>query len=200
MKPILIDLPLPILTDRLLLKPPTPGDGVCLNEAIIETYDQLRDTMPWAQHKPTINDSEEFVRLAAANWILKNDTEPYLPLFIFDRSTNLFLGAIGFHHIKWHVPVCEIGYWLRASYQKKGIMTEAANALTRYAFDELLMERVEIRCDITNASSKKIPERLGFIREAVLKKHRRNIDGNISDTLLYARYDKKELPPLEVTW
>ena len=35
MKPILINLPMPILTPRLLIRPPQVGDGVVLNEAII---------------------------------------------------------------------------------------------------------------------------------------------------------------------
>jgi hypothetical protein len=47
--------------------------------------------MPWAKEKPSIDDSEEFVRQGAANWILKNNDEPYLPLFKFDRKTNQFI-------------------------------------------------------------------------------------------------------------
>jgi hypothetical protein len=37
-KPILIDLPMPIITSRLLIRPPQIGDGVALNAAIIESF------------------------------------------------------------------------------------------------------------------------------------------------------------------
>lgn len=39
MKPILLDLPMPIITPRLLLRPPQPGDGIALNAAVSESYD-----------------------------------------------------------------------------------------------------------------------------------------------------------------
>ncbi len=42
MKPILIDLPMPILTPRLLIRPPRVDDGIELNEAVIESFETLR--------------------------------------------------------------------------------------------------------------------------------------------------------------
>lgn len=189
MKPILLDLPMPITTSRILLRPPQLGDGVALNAAVLESFDNIRSYMPWAQTKPSIEESEIFVRQAAANWILKNDVEPYLPIFIFDLKDNTLLGATGYHHINWQVPCLEIGYWLRNSYTGQGYMTESVNALTEYAFKELHMKRVAITCDIENVRSKKIPERLGFTLEATLKASRvKPITGEVSDTLVYARY------------
>jgi len=132
-KPILLDLPMPITTPKLLLRPPQVGDGVVVNAAVLETFDLLHPVMPWAQTKPTVDESEEYVRQAAANWILKNDAEPYLPLFMFNKDNGQFIGGTGFHHINWSVPCLEIGYWIRSQYAGQGLMTEAVNALTRYA-------------------------------------------------------------------
>ena len=62
-------------------------------------------------------------------------------------------------------------------------------------------EPLEIRCDINNIRSKKIPERLGFELEATLKKNRLNPQTKIpSDTLVYARFNADNLPNLSVTW
>jgi len=55
MKPILLDLPVPIITPRLLLRPPQPGDGIALNAAVSESYDNIRHTMPWAKERPSDN-------------------------------------------------------------------------------------------------------------------------------------------------
>lgn len=201
MKPILIDLPMPIITPRILLKPPQLGDGVVLNAAVLESFDNIRHTMPWAKEKPSLEESEEFVRQSAANWILKKDEEPYLPLFIFDKKDNNFIGATGFHHITWEVPCLETGFWISNQYLEHGFMTEAVNALTQYAFKQLGVRRIAMTCDIDNIRSRKIPERLGFHLEATLKANRvKPITGDISNTLVFARYDLHNLPELAVTW
>ena len=79
-------------------------------------------------------------------------------------------------------------------------MTEGINAVTQYAVNQLGIKRIEIRCDINNIRSKKIPERLGYHLEAILKSDRIDSSGKISDTLLYVRHNLNDLPPLDVTW
>jgi len=200
MKPILLDFPVPIITPRLMLKPPQVGDGAVINEAVLESFEELQQFMPWAKEKPSIDDSEEFARQAAANWILKNNVEPYLPLSIFDKKTNRFIGNTGYHHFDWAVPCIEIGYWIRNSYVGQGLMTEAVNAITQYAFKQLGMKRIAITCDANNVRSKKIPERLGYQLESIVKSNRVNISGKISDTLVFAKHDLEGLPKMVVTW
>ena len=112
-----------------------------------------------------------------------------------------FMGAVTYHHMDWRVPAMELGYWLRKSKQNQGIMTEAVHALTRYAFFELKVKRLEIRCDVLNDRSKKIPERLGYHLESQLKWARINTETNqLSDTLVYVRHDLENLPNLPVQW
>jgi RimJ/RimL family protein N-acetyltransferase len=201
MKPILLDLPVPIITPRLILRPPQIGDGVVVNEAILESFAILNESVLWAKEKPSVEDSEEFVRQAAANWILKNNDEPYLPLFIFNKETKQFVGGTGYHHYDWNVPSIETGYWIRKSCSGKGLMTEAVNAITQYAFKQLGVKRITITCDKDNIRSGKIPERLGFTLEGTLKANRRKpLTNEISDTLIYSRYNLNGLPDLNVTW
>lgn len=193
-KPILIDLKMPIITENLIIRPPETGDGKLLFKAVEESYTATENPMPWTKTIKKLDDSEEFVRECEANWILKKDIEPYLPLFIFKKGTMLLLGIVGFHHINWHIPSLEIGYWLRSSERKKGIMIEAVNALTIYAFKEIHVKRIEIRCDILNIKSKAIPEKLGYQLEATLKNHRiSSYTNKLSDTLIYSRTDIKDL-------
>lgn len=200
MKPILLNLPIPITTPRLVLRPPQVGDGIAVNEAILESFDVLSQFMPWAKEKPSVDDSEEFVRQAAANWILKNNDEPYLPLFMFEKHTNHFIGATGYHHYDWTVPCIETGYWIRSSSADQGFMTEAVNAITQYAFRQLGMKRIAITCDVDNVRSKKITERLGYQLETTIKANRVKVTGEISDTLVFARYNLEGLPDILVTW
>ena len=201
MNPILIDLPMPITTPRLLIRPPQLGDGVAVNAAIIESYNVLHEFVDWAKTKPTCEETEEHIRLAAANWILKKNDEPWLELYIFDKTTGEFIGGTGFHHINWTIPSMETGYWIRSSRSGHGFMTEAINAITQYAIKQLAVKRIAITCDIDNNRSKKIAERLHYTLEGVLKSHRRKpINGELSDTLLYAKYSLESLPILSVEW
>ncbi len=78
-------------------------------------------------------------------------------------------------------------------------MTESINALTRYTINQLHVKRIEIRCDKNNIQSKKIPEKLNYQLEAILKSNRISVITNtISDTLVFVKQDMKGLPDLAV--
>ena len=56
----------------------------------------------------------------------------------------------------------ELGYWLAAGQTGRGLATRATAALTRVAFLDPMVERVEIRCERGNAASVRVAERLGY--------------------------------------
>lgn len=197
MKPILIDLPMPITTPRLILRPPQPGDGAELNRAIVESFEDLNKWMPWARERPSVEASEEHVRRASAKWILRED----LLVLVFDRETGLLAGSTGLERINWNLPRFEIGYWVRKRFAGKGYITESTNALTRYAFQQLGAKRVEIRCDAKNARSLGVMNRLGFEYEGTLRRDNTHSNSTeLRDTLVYSRIDLNGLPTLEVSW
>ncbi|HHR1385264.1 TPA: GNAT family N-acetyltransferase [Legionella pneumophila] len=199
--PVLIDLPIPIETPRLILRPPKVGDGAMLNSAVLESFNLLNKFMLWANEKPSLDDSEEIVRREAANWLFKKKEDPELMLLILDKKTNDFIGATGFHNIDWDVPCVETGYWVRKKYSGQGFITEAINAITRYASTALNVKRISITCDIDNEQSKKIPERLGYQLESIMKSNCiKPSTGEVSDTLVYVRLDLMDLPELDVIW
>jgi RimJ/RimL family protein N-acetyltransferase len=195
-KPILLDLPMPILTPRLCIKPREVGEGPIINQAICSSLEHLKRWMPWASRAPTLEESEEHCRRGAANFILRED----LTLSIYSRDRKTFVGSTGLHHANWDVPSFHIGYWVVPAFEGKGFVTEAAHALTRYAFQVLKARRVEIQCDAQNTRSLSVMKRLGFVHEGVLKNDDVQKSGALRDTIIAARYDEQGLPPLEVTW
>ncbi len=190
-EPLLIDLPEQLLTPRLSLSPPKPGDGVAVNRAIVESFAELHQWMPWAATLPTAIESERFAREAAIRYQRREE----LPLFMRLRDTGEFIGASGMHRIDWTVPRFEIGYWCRTSRVGRGYVTEAVTAITRFAFETLHAARVEIRTDIANSRSFKIAERLGFTLEGILRRDSRTPKGELRDTRLYAMTDIAQLVP-----
>ena len=79
------------------------------------------------------------------------------------------VGVIGLNYIFREFRCTEIGYWLGAKFEGRGVMTKACRHLCGYLFAELSLNRVEIRCAETNAKSRAIPERLGFVQEGKLR-------------------------------
>jgi len=64
----------------------------------------------------------------------------------------------------------ELGYWIDAPLQGKGIVTEACRAMVQHAFEEGQVQKVEISCAADNTRSRAVPERLGFTQEGVLRR------------------------------
>lgn len=80
-------------------------------------------------------------------------------------------------------------------------MTEAIHALTRFTFQVLRANRLEIRCDTANSRSKKLAERIGFQLKGTLHNHRLDPHTKaLSDTLIYARINLNNLPKIDVKW
>ena len=63
----------------------------------------------------------------------------------------------------------EIGYWLRADFGGRGLMTACCRALVAHGFDALGLNRIAIAAATGNTKSRAIPERLGFRFEGVLR-------------------------------
>lgn len=64
----------------------------------------------------------------------------------------------------------ELGYWLGAAYQNQGIMTEAVRAVVTYAFDAMRMGRIYALTSTRNHPSIAMLQKLGFIKEGVLRR------------------------------
>lgn len=190
MNPLLIDIPDHFETERLLLRVPRAGDGAAVNAAVLESLDDLRVWMPWAQKAPTLDESEEHCRQAHARYLLREDIAIYL--FLKDGT---FAGGSGLHRMDWDVPKFEIGYWLRTNLQGRGLMTEAVTAIANFAFDTLKAQRVEIRCDERNERSAAVARRAGFDLEACLRREARDCSGGLRDTLIFTRL--REEPALK---
>lgn len=181
--PLLLDLPERLETGRLFLRPPLPGDGPAVNEAIVETIDALQKWMPWATPAPTADQTEEWCRKSYADFVARRQ----LPLLMFLRDGGWFAGSVGVPRLDWKVPRFEIGYWVRRRFEGQGYVTEAVAELTRFCFEQLSARRVDIQMDDRNERSWRVAERLGFELEGVHRHDERAPDGRLRDTRVYAK-------------
>jgi len=80
------------------------------------------------------------------------------------------VGLVGANRIDAVNRVASVGYWLARSATGRGLMTRAVRRLVGLTFTDFPVDRIEIHCAPGNAASCAIPERLGFRREAVLRR------------------------------
>lgn len=184
MHPILLDIPLRFETERLILRCPQAGDGAAVNEAYLESLEELRRWFPWANHQHTIEEDEIFVRESQARFLARKA----LDWLILRKNDERLLGIISLIDIDWHTPKFELLYWLRTSCTGQGYATEAAGGVTAVAFNQLGAKRVEISCRANNTRSAAVAHRLGFIHEGTLRHTRRDHHtGELVDELYFAK-------------
>lgn len=186
MDALLEEVPERIDTERLILRSARGTDAAQLNRAVCESLDTLRLHMPWAQAAPSLAQSDADCRRMQAKFLLRED----LPMFMFERRPDGdeggFVGGTGLHRIDWTLRRFELGYWCRSSQQRRGLVTEAVQALTRFAFGRLQARRVEVRMDDTNERSWRVAQRAGFALEGVLRSESLTPLGAPRDTRVYA--------------
>lgn len=196
-KPILIDVPMPIITPRLIIRPPQAGDGQALYDAKQDSLPELLEWMLWAKNDSTIQDNEVLVREKHIAFLKRDD----IMLFAFDRThPNYMIAGTGLHRFDWTTRIFEIGYWVRTPDTSNGYAQEITNALIRYAFSALSAHKVTICHADGNHGSQKVIEKLGFEKEGVKRQCEALPDGQLVDTHIYGRLDDKNLPDLDVHW
>lgn len=113
-----------------------------------------------------------FVELTQDISFTRKFVENYLDAEIKDLTCTIFynqkfVGLIGLKDTDFDNMKTEIGYWLSESYQHKGIITRSCQKLIEYAFDELKMNRIQLKAATGNLKSQAVARRLGFTREGI---------------------------------
>jgi RimJ/RimL family protein N-acetyltransferase len=175
-----------IITSRLVIRCPEPGDASLLEIAIKENVDHLLPWMLWAKYEPLgLQDRIDFLRSARGNFDLGVD----FGYLIFNPAETILLGGTGLH-TKLGQWAREIGYWIHKNYINRGFATEVSAALTKVAFEIDHVKRVEIHCDPKNIRSASIPKKLGFIHEATLHNRLEDIDGKLRDSMVWSFFEE----------
>lgn len=181
--PIMYSIPERFESKRLLIRAPLWNDGIKVNEAVKESIEELRPCMPWAKSIPTVEESEVSIRRSHLQFLERSD----LRLLLILKGTDELVGSSGLHRIDWQSRKFEIGYWVRTSYAKQGYITEAVEAISNFAINELQANRIEIRCDDRNKRSARVAERLGFNLEGILRNEKCDVDGSLRNTMIFSK-------------
>ena len=132
-------------------------------ELTLRNREHLRRWMPWAESEPSLENIREYLKFRLLQFA--NGEGSQWGIWYQD----MLVGTIGYNNLNWANDKAEIGYWLDASTQGKGLVTRACRTLVTYAFDEYGLNKVEIHCGVENQRSRAIPERLGFTQEGIIR-------------------------------
>jgi len=159
--------PYRIETERLVIRCYDPArDAPLVKEAVDSSIDHLLPWMPWAQREPqTLEEKVELLRGFRGRFDLDQD----YAYGVFERDESRQFGGAGLH-ARGGPGSLEIGYFIRADSIGQGLATEVTAVLTRAAFEVAGVERVDIQIEPKNERSLKIPRKLGFVEEGVLRR------------------------------
>ncbi len=164
---------------QTVLRPVTVRDAERLFAVIDANREQLRVWLPWLDQNRRIEDTESFIHAA-----LEREKAARGSVWLIEVS-GVLCGVAGFNWIEPVNRVCEVGYWLAADHQRRGIMTHCVARLLRHAFEDLNINRVTIPVAVDNQRSRAIPEQLGFRAEGVMRQAEWLYD-HFVDHVLYA--------------
>jgi len=99
------------------------------------------------------------------------------------KETGKFIGRCGL--LPWTIEdklEVEVAYMIDKAFWKKGLATEAARGIVRYAFDQLNLSRLICLMDPANIASQRVAEKAGMSFEKKVD----GIDGDNFPTLIYS--------------
>jgi len=139
-------------TQRLLLRPPEPGDANALVRHM--EWDVVKNLS-----RPPFPYLEEHALAFLARQEESRAKGSDYAFAITDKSGSAFLGVCGVH---LREKGFELGYWLARPCWGKGYATEAAGGVLGFAFRNLRAEEVEAGWYHDNPASGRVLEKLGF--------------------------------------
>lgn len=115
-----------------------------------------------------------------------------LPFAVIDLKSGTAVGATRYLNIEPRHRHLEIGgTWYGLEYQGTGVNTEAKFLLLEYAFEKLGCVRVQLKTDSRNLRSQRAIERLGAVKEGVLRQHMITPEGILRDSVYYSILDRE---------
>lgn len=124
-------------------------------------------------------------------WIQKTrgmqETGNILPFAIVLQESDRAIGSTRYMDIQPRNRGLEIGWtWLNPEFQRTGVNTECKYLLLRHAFEQLGAIRVQLKTDLRNLKSQRAIERLGAVKEGVLRNHVIMRDGYYRHSVYYS--------------
>ncbi len=140
----------------------------------------------WKFTLANITDEKSFTNYFNTAMKEKENKVSY-PFAMFDKKEKRYVGCTRYANISFRDERLEIGWtWIDPLLQGSGINKHNKFLMLQYCFETLQLNRVELKTAGTNLKSQRAMEKIGAIREGVLRKHSINDIGVTRDTVYYS--------------
>ena len=160
-----IEKDLQLTSGSVLLRPYRLSDVDAVYEAVRESIAELSPRMYWCRPDYSIEEARTWVESCAEAW----ERESEYRFAITDSGSGVFLGSCALTLVNREFGVAEIGYYVRTSRTKQGVATAAVSLAIQFGFNRLMLNRMEIVIMVDNAASQRVAEKVGAIREGILR-------------------------------
>lgn len=145
-----------------------------------------QDTSIWSvtmKQMNTLADAQQYIRQAKK----EEAAGTCVPFVIWDHAQDKIVGSTRFFDVSTEHRGLEIGFtWLHPSVWRTRMNTECKYMLLCDAFEHRHMIRVQLKADLRNVRSQAAIERIGGVKEGILRNHRVLHDGYIRDTVMFS--------------
>ncbi|MEI2356980.1 GNAT family N-acetyltransferase [Mesobacillus zeae] len=109
------------------------------------------------------------------------------PFVVVERSTGRIIGSTRYLDISTQNRSLEIGWtWYNPAFWRTRVNTECKLLLLEHVFEKLKMNRVCLKTDERNIRSQRAIERIGGVKEGVLRKDKILADGFARNTVYFS--------------
>ncbi len=149
-------------------------------------YEAGRSPEIWPYMPMSVHRADDMQRLVREALVARQRGTEF-PFVIVDQERTRVVGSTRFLEITPAHRGIEIGWtWLSPEVWRTSINTECKCLLLRHCFEVLGAIRVQLKTDGRNVRSQTAIERLGAVREGVLRHHRIMPDGYLRDSVYYS--------------
>jgi len=185
LKPILMNYRRELIVDNeLRLKEIGLEDVDSIYRTVVNEREYLGKWLPFVSITNKRSDSQAFVQS-----IINSGKKNFICTIFFQQ---MFVGLIGLKDIDSFNKKSEIGYWLSEAFQQKGIIARSSKAIIDYAFDELCLNRIQIKVATGNLKSLRVAERLGFTCEGI-ERQGELLDNGYADLIVFGLLKNERL-------
>lgn len=111
----------------------------------------------------------------------------FIPFFLVDNETGNFIGLVDVKNIDWSIPKAELGYFIDAQFEGRGVITEAVGKVIQLINAEHHFAKLYCRISSKNLGSRKVAIKNGFDLEGTLRRDYKTSNGELIDLDYYGQ-------------
>ncbi len=149
--------------DRVLLRPLHAEDGINLQSFSLNEPDLWKFSL---QGAAGLDELHKYINMA----LNARQAQKEYPFIVFDKKSQQYAGCTRFYDILPDYQTLQLGYtWYGKNFQGTGLNIHCKFLLFRLAFEELGVERLELRADNHNKRSIAAMQAIGCKVDGILR-------------------------------